>query len=50
MLVGRKEDEERKKWEEIERNARFYPKEEETTIEVWNVREATKVMKDMDID
>ena len=50
MLEGRKEEEERKQWEEIERNARFYPLEEETATEAWNVREATKAMKDMDIN
>lgn len=50
MLEGRNEEEERKHWEEIERNAGFYPQEEETTAEAWDVMEATKAMKDMDID
>ena len=50
MLEGRKEDEERKKWEEIERKARLYAQEEETTAEAWDVREATRAVKDMDID
>jgi len=50
MLEGRKEEEEIKQWEEIEKNARFYSQEEETRAEAWNVREATKEMKDMDID
>jgi len=50
MLEGRKEEEERNHWQEIEKNIRFYPQEEETTIEASNVREATKAMKDMDID
>jgi len=50
MLEGRKEEKERKQWEEIERKARFYAQEEEITTEVWDVREATRAMKDMDID
>jgi len=33
MLEGRKEEEERKQWEEIERKAGFYAQEEEPTIE-----------------
>jgi len=28
----------------------FYKEEEETTTEAWDVREATRAMKDMDID
>jgi len=28
----------------------FYEQEEETTTEAWDVKEATKAMKDMDID
>ena len=50
MLEGRKEEEERKKWEEIYKHARFYPQEENTSTEAWDVREATREIKDMDID
>ena len=50
ILEGRKEEEERNKWEEIERKARFYSWEEETTTEEWDVRENNRAMKDMDID
>ena len=50
MLEGRKEDEERKEWKEVKRKQRFYAQEEETTGEAWDVKEATRVMKDMDID
>lgn len=50
MLEGRKEEKERKNWEEIERKAGFYAQEEETTTEACDVREATRAMKDMDID
>ncbi len=50
MLEGRKEEEERKQWEEIEKKVGFYSQEEETTTAAWDVREATKETKDMDID
>jgi len=50
MLEGRKEEEENKQWEEVERKESFYEQEEKTTIEAWDVREAAKAMKDMDID
>jgi len=41
MLERRKEEEDRKQWEEIERKAVFYAQEEETTAEAWDVREDT---------
>ena len=50
MLEGRKEEEEKWQWEEVERKVGFYKQEEETIIEAWDVIEATKAMKDMDID
>ena len=50
MLEGRKEEEEKRQWEEVERKADFYEQEEETTAEAWDVIEATWAMKDMDID
>ena len=50
MLEGRKEEEEKRQWEEVERKAGFYKQEEETTAEAWDVTEATKSMKNMDID
>jgi len=50
ILEGRKEEEEKRQWEEVERKAGFYEQEEETTTEAWDVREATRAMKDMDID
>ena len=50
MLEGRKEQEENRKWEEVKRKASFYEQEEETTTEAWNIREATRATKDMDID
>jgi len=50
MLEGRTKEEEKRQWEEVERKASFYKQEEETTTEEWDVREATRAMKDMDID
>lgn len=50
MLEGRNEEEERKQREQIEKHVGFYPKEENTSIEAWNVREATREMKYMDVD
>lgn len=50
MLEGRKEEEEKRQWEEIKNKEGFYEQEEETTVEAWDVREATRAMKDMDID
>ena len=50
MLEGRKEEEEKRQWEEVERKVGFYKQEEETKTEAWDVREATKAMKDMDIN
>ena len=50
MLEGKREEEEQEKWEEIYRKAGFYNKEEETTSEAWDAREATKAIKDEDMD
>jgi len=50
LLEGKKEEEERKQWEEIEKNAGFYPQEETPSTKSWDVKEATRAMKDMDID
>ena len=50
MLEGRREEEEEEQWEEIERRAGFYDKEEETTSEAWDAREATRAIKDEEMD
>jgi len=50
MLEGRKEKEEKRQWEEVEKKVGFYEQEEEITKEARDVREATRAMKDMDID
>ena len=36
--------------EEAEKKEGFYEQEEETTVEAWDSKEATRTMKDMDID
>lgn len=50
MLEGRREEEEQEQWEEIARKVGFYDKEEETTSEAWDVREATKAINDEEMD
>jgi len=50
LLEGRKEEEERNKWEEIEKNQWFYPQEETLSTEFLDVINATRAMKDMDTD
>ena len=50
MLEGRKEEEKRKKWKEIEKHAGFHPQEETPSTKVWDVTEATRAIKDMGID
>ena len=49
-LEDQKRKEEKRQWEEVERKVGFYEQEEETTVEAWDVREATRSMKGMDID
>ena len=46
----KEEEEERRQWDEVEKKVGFYAQEEETTSDAWDVREATRAMKDMDID
>ena len=36
--------------DEEEKEAGFYEQEDETTLDVWDVREDDRAMKDMDID
>lgn len=49
-LEGRKEEEEQQQWEEVDRKAGFYDKEEETTSEAWDAMEATSAIKDEEMD
>lgn len=50
LQEGRNEEEQRKEWTKIENNAHFYPQEGTPFQEPWDVREATRAMKYMDID
>jgi len=47
---GRNDEEEMKEWKQIENNAGFYPQEVTPYKVPWDVREATRAMKDMNID
>ena len=49
LLEGVKE-EEQKQWEEVARKAGFHDKEEDITLEAWDVRESIKAIKDKELD
>ena len=49
MLEGRREEEE-EKWKDIDKKTTFYGEHVKTTSEAWNVREATRAIKDEEID
>lgn len=50
LLEGVKEEEEHRKWEEVERNVGFHDQEEDITLEAWDVREVVKAIKDDAMD
>jgi len=50
MMEGKREEEEKEQWKDIDRKAGFYGEHEQTTSEAWNAREATRAMKDQEID
>ena len=50
LLEGVKEEEEQRQWEEVERKAGFHDREEDITLEAWDVREAFKAIKDDELD
>jgi len=50
MLEGRKKEEKKRQWEEIDRKIGFYDKEEKTTSKAWDTREATRAIKDEETD
>ena len=52
MLEGRREEEEEEKeqWKDIDKKEGFYGEYEKTTLKSWNAREATRAMKDQEID
>ena len=49
-MEGVKEEEEQKKWEEVDKKASFHDREEDITSESWDVGEAVKVIKDEELD
>ena len=50
MFEGKREEEEKEQWKEIDRKAGFYREHELTTSKAWNAREVTRAMKDQEID
>lgn len=50
LLEGVKEEEEQKQWEEVDKKAGFHDKEEDITLEVWDVREVVKAIKYDELD
>lgn len=50
LKEGRNEEEERKQWKNIRKDEKLYPQEGTQSAEPWDVREATRAMKYMDID
>ena len=50
MLEGKTEEEEEEKWKDIDKKAGFYGTHEQTTSEAWDAREATRAIKDEEID
>ena len=50
LLEGVKEEEENRQWEEVERKVGFHDREEDITLEAWDVREAVKSIKDDELD
>ena len=47
---GRDQYEEKKEWNEAKNNAGFYPPEGTPSEVPWDVRDATKAMKEMNMD
>jgi len=50
LLEGRKEEEEQKQWEEVNRKAGFHDKEEDLTSEAWDVKKEIRVIKYEEMD
>ena len=46
FMEGVKEEEEQKQVEEVDRKAGFHDKEEDITLEAWDVRESVRSVKD----
>lgn len=49
-MVGVKEEEEQKQWEEVDRKVGFHDREEDITSEAWDVRESVRTIKDEELD
>jgi len=50
LLEGVTEEEEHRRWEEVDKKVGFHDQEEDITSEAWDVREAVKVVKDDELD
>jgi len=50
LLEGVKVEEEGREWEEVERKVGFHDREEDITVEAWDMREAVKAIKDDELD
>jgi len=50
LLEGVKEEEEQKQWEEMDRKVCFHDREEDITLETWDVRESIRAIKDEELD
>lgn len=50
LLEGVKEEEEHKQWEEVDRKVGFHDREENITLEAWDVRESARAIKDEELD
>ena len=50
MMEGKREEEEKEQWKDIDRKVGFYGEYKQTTSEARNAREATRAMKDQEID
>lgn len=49
-LTKLRQEKEHRQWEEVEKKAWFHEREEEITSESWHDREATRAIKDEEID
>ena len=50
LLEGVKEEEEEKQWEDMDQKVGFHDKEEDITLQAWDVREFVRAIKDEELD
>ena len=50
LLEGTKEEEESQQWEEVDNKAGFHDREEDLTLETWDVRGTIRAIKDEEMD